>query len=64
MEKTGSWPGLIPKDVYNDLEAIKGLFHNFYTERTKKYKSFCSVIVPVENGDSEKASDFIMERLK
>ena len=64
MEKTGSWPGWIPKDVYDDLEAIKGLFHNFYTERTKKYKSFCSVVVPVENGDSEKASDFIMESLK
>lgn len=64
MEKTGSWPGWIPKDVYDDLERIKGLFHNFYTERTKKYKSLCSVVVPVENGDSEKASDFIMEKLK
>ena len=64
MKKTGSWPAWIPKDVYDDLEAIKGLFHNFYIERTKKYKSLCSVIVPVENGDSEKASDFIMERLK
>ena len=46
--------------VYDDLETIKGLFHNFYTERTKKYKSLCSVVVPVENGDSEKASDFII----
>ena len=60
MEKTGSWPGWIPKDVYDDLETIKGLFHIFYIERTKKYKSLCSVIVPVENGDSEKACDFIL----
>ena len=60
-EKTGSWPGWISKDIYDDLGKIKEVFHNFYTERTKKYKGLCSRVVPVEKGDSKKAAEYIME---
>lgn len=58
MEKTGSWPAWISKDIYEDLEKIKNQFHNFYLERTEKYKKLCSEIIEVENGNSEKAVKF------
>jgi hypothetical protein len=58
MEKTGSWPAWISKDIYDDLDKIKNQFHNFYLERTEKYKKFCSEIIEVENGNSEKAVKF------